>query len=216
MKDSVYQILSYLAITANFIPLVLVRVKRLWNQKAFLLFALYWAVSGIINIMDLIPGISKSQSEIITVVYNMLDIPIVLAIIHYTTSSDKIRRFTKIASPSFLLLQLINFSVKGWHYDAAKYVLAIGLLLVLFVVVWEIYLYMSKLEHNNYEKAIIFIHVSLLFAYGTFVIIYVFDYLINIGNSSIGNFIVYYISTLIALAIASIGYFSAGASRKLV
>jgi hypothetical protein len=215
VKDSVYQILSYLAITANFLPLILVKVRRLWNQKAFLLFALYWAVSGVINVLDLIPGISKSQTELITVVYNMLDIPIVLAIIHYTTASFRIRKFTKVAAPSFLLLQLINFSVKGWHYDAAKYVLAIGLLLVLSVIVWEIYLYMSKLEHSNYEKAIIFIHVSLLFAYGTFVIIYIFDYVITIGNSSIGNFIVYYISTLIALAIASIGYLSAGASRKL-
>lgn len=166
--------------------------------------------------MDLIPSISKSQIEIITVVYNMLDIPIVLWIINNTTASERIRRFTKFAAPSFLLLQLINFSVKGWHYDAAKYVLAIGLLLVLSVVVWEIYLYMSKLEHSPHEKALIFIHVSLLFAYGTFVIIYVFDYLITIGYNSTGNFIVYYISTMIALAIASIGYFNIGTKRNLI
>lgn len=215
MKDSVYQILSYVAITANFLPIVLVKLKRLWNERAFVLFALYWAFCGVINLLDIIPGISKAQIEVITVVYNMLDIPIVLGIIHYTSASAKIRQFTKVAAPSFLVLQLINFTVKGWHYDAAKYVLAVGLLLVLSVVVWEIYLYMSKLEHSRYEKAIIFIHVSLLFAYGTFVIIYVFDYIIYIGNASVGNFIVYYISTLIALAIASIGYLALGSRPKL-
>ena len=106
--------------------------------------------------------------------------------------------------------------VKGWNYDAAKYVLAAGLLMVLYAVVWEISRYMHKLEHTRHEKAMVFIHVSFLFAYGTFIIIYIFDYYIKVGVSSMDNFIIYYISSLIAIIIASIGYLAKGSKRNFI
>ena len=65
---------------------------------------------------------------------------------------------------------------------------------------------MQKLEHTAKENAIVFMHVSWLFAYGTFVIIYIFEYYVKISGSEIDNFLIYYISSLIAVAIASIGF----------
>lgn len=207
MKQQIFSILSVLAITANFIPILLVLLKKLWKETPFLLFGLYWMLGGLVNILDKIPGISLHTLETITVVYNMLDVPIVLALLHYSTASANIRKFTKLTAPAFLLVQLVNFLMRGWNYDAAKYLLAIGLLLVLTVVVWEISLYMQKLVHNAHENAMIFIHVSLLFAYGTFVIIYIFDYYVRISDSSMDNFMIYYISSLVAIIIASFGFF---------
>lgn len=215
MKDITYQIISIIGICASFIPMTLLLVKKLWKERAFLLFAAYWMVSGLIGLIDR-TGLSKETLELITVIYNMLDMPIVLAIISFATTSPGVRKFTRIASPGLLAVQLINFIVQGWNYEAHKYFLALGLMLVLFVVTWEIYRYMSKLEHSLHEKAMIFIHVSLLFAYGTFVIIYIFDYFVNTNGSSVGNFIVYYISTSIAIFIASLGYLTKSSSRSFI
>jgi len=215
VKSQVYNIISVIAIIASFIPIVLVLVKKLWKESAFLLIALYWVLSGMVNILDK-TGIAKTAMDLITIVYNMLDIPIVLGLIYFTTKSFRIKRFTMIAAPALLVAQLISFMVKGWNYDAAKYVLAAGLLMVIYAVVCELSLYMHKLEHTRHEKAMVFIHVSFLFAYGTFIIIYIFDYYIKVGTSSIDNFIIYYISSLIAIIIASIGYLAKGSSKNFI
>jgi hypothetical protein len=94
----------------------------------------------------------------------------------------------------------------GWVHESAKYVMAISLILILFLLFWEISLYMQKLEHSARENAMIFIHISWLFAYGTFVVIYIFEYYIKVSGSDIDNFLIYYISTLIAVTIASIAF----------
>ena len=215
MKSQVYNIISVIAITASFIPLVLVLVKKLWKESAFLLISFYWVLSGIVNILDQ-SGIAKQTMDLVTIIYNMCDIPIVLGLIYFTTKSYRIKRFTMFAAPSLLVAQLISFMVKGWNYDAAKYVLAAGLLMVIYAVVCELSLYMHKLHHTRHEKAMVFIHVSFLFAYGTFIIIYIFDYYVKVGVSNIDNFIIYYISSLIAIIIASIGYLAKGSSRNFI
>jgi len=215
VKSQVYNIISVIAITASFIPIVLVLVKKLWKESAFLLIAFYWVLSGIVNILDK-SGIAKPTMDLVTIIYNMCDIPIVLGLIYFTTKSFRIKRFTMIAAPALLVAQLISFIVKGWNYDAAKYVLAAGLLMVIYAVICELSLYMHKLQHTRHEKAMVFIHVSFLFAYGTFIIIYIFDYYVKVGVSSIDNFIIYYISSLIAIIIASIGYLAKGSSRNFI
>lgn len=206
LKQQIFSILSIAAIIANFIPLLLVLIKKLWKEIPFVLFGIYWMIGGIVNLLDVIPGLSQDSREIITVVYNMLDVPMVLALLYFSTTSTTIRKFTRFTAPVFLAVQLVNFFSRGWNYDAAKYVMAVGLLLVLTVIIWEISLYMQKLEHTPQENALIFIHVSLMFAYGTFVIIYIFDYYIKVSNSGMDNFLIYYVSTLVAIIIASFGY----------
>lgn len=176
----------------------------------------YWMLSGLVNLTDKVPSISHKSLDLITMIYNMVDIPIILWILSYTTASGNLKKFTRISSPTLFLLQLLLFIVYGWNFDAAKYVLAGGLLAVLIAVVWEISLYMQKLEHTKHENSMIFIHVSLLFAYGTFIIVYIFDYYINVNSSSVDNLIIYYISTLIAVLIAAIGYFSKASSRNFI
>jgi hypothetical protein len=105
-----------MAIIASFIPIFLVLVKKLWKESAFLLIAFYWVLSGLVNVLDKI-GIAKNAMDLITIVYNMFDIPIVLGLIYFTTKSFRIKRFTMIAAPALLVAQLISFMVKGWNYD---------------------------------------------------------------------------------------------------
>lgn len=206
MKDAIFNIVSILAQVAYFVPIVIVLGRKMWKEIPFLLFGLYWMISGLVNLLGNIPGISNEILEISTVVYNMIDVPMVLGILYVTTKSASLRRSISWAAPGFLVVQMLNFLIRGWSYDAAKYLLAIGILLVLIALLWEISLFMQKLEHNDHDRAMIFIHFSLLFAYGTFVIIYIFDYYITAASGSEDNFLIYYISSIVAIIIASVGY----------
>ena len=121
MKNQLYQVVSFVAVGAYFVPIIIVMVKRLWPLIPFLLFASYWLLGGLVNLIEFIP-LPKSAVEMITVIYNMLDMPMVLGIFYFSTSSASIKKFTRIAMPGYALLMLINCMVKGVNYDALKYV----------------------------------------------------------------------------------------------
>lgn len=185
---------------------MLVGYKRLWSEIPFLLFGVYWTLNGLVNLMDQLTIFPPGTIETLKVAYNTIDIPLVLIWIRFSTDSRGLKQFTAWAAPAFLGVELVNFTLQGWSFSSAKYVMGLGLVLVLLAVVWGISLYMQKLEHSALEHALVFFHVSLFFAYGTFVIIYIFLYYVKIGDSRIDNYLIYYFSSLVAVGIASYGY----------
>lgn len=213
MKNLIYEIVSVLAIVAYFVPLAIVLLKKMWQVTPFLLFALYWVVGGLVNLVDYM-GLSARAVEITTVVYNMLDMPVVMFILHKITSSASLKKFTGIAAPVLLAAEIISVIIRGVNYEAIKYTLAAGLLLVLTLIVWEIILYLQKIVHSGRERGLLFIYAALLFEYGTYIIIYIFDYYLEHISSTIDNYLVYYISSLIAIVIATCGYLTKGISKK--
>lgn len=213
MKNLIYDIVSVAAIVAYFVPLAIVLLKKMWPVTPFLYFALYWVVGGLVNVADHI-GFSDRTVEIITVLYNIFDMPAIMYVLYKTTSSPTIRKLTAITAPAFLAVQVVNIIIRGINYDALKYTLAVGLLLVLTLIVWEIILYLQKIVHSGREKGLLFIYAALLFEYGTYIIIYIFDYFLEHISSTVDNYLVYYISTLIAIVIATCGYLTKGISKK--
>jgi hypothetical protein len=213
VKELIYEIVSVLAIAAYFVPLAILLLKKMWQVTPFLLFALYWVVGGLVNLVDRM-GVSDRTIEITTVLYNIFDMPAVMYILHKTTSSSAVKKVTGIAAPGFLAAQLINMFIRGLNYDSLKYTLAIGLLLVLTLIVWEIILYLQKIVHSGRERGLLFIYAALLFEYGTYIIIYIFDYYLEHISSTVDNYLVYYISSLIAIVIATCGYLTKGIGKK--
>lgn len=206
MKTQLYQILSILAIVAYFIPIVLVLVTKRWKETAFRFLSIYWSLNGLINLLGKIEVLDSAIYTKLTLVYNMMDVPLVMGILWWTTSSKSVKKMTSFIAPGLLLAQLTCFIIQGWEHESAKYVMAVSLVSILFLLFWEISIYMQKLEHSASENAMVFIHVSWLFAYGTFVVIYIFEYYVKISGAEIDNFLIYYISSLIAVTIASIGF----------
>lgn len=201
-----YRILSLAALLFYFVPLILVLCKKLWNDKFFLFFACYWGFGGLINSVDFIPGFSKLLAYRIGVFYNLADIPFVLAIFHFTTNSPALKKFTAFASLGSLAAGLIELYKGGLLFESLKYSLGIGIVLVLIVVIWEIVRYFQKIEHSNRQNSKVLIFAALLFEYASFIIIYLFDYVIPGVYERQDNFLLYYISSIIALLIASCGY----------
>ena len=200
-----YNTVSVAAVISYFLPLLLVLLKRLWNDRFFMLFAVYWTMGGLINIMDFIPNLPQAVNYTISVIYNILDVPLILTILYFTTSSIIVRRFTSFAIVTAVATEIIGIIMNGVTYDALKYSLGLGIALVLVIVIWEIVRYLQKVEHSNRQNAKIFIYAALLFEYATFILIYIFDYFVDSSDRT-DNFLIYYISSLVALFIASCGF----------
>lgn len=179
-----------------------------------MLFALYWAFGGLVNLVDYIPAVAEKTVVKLNVIYNLLDMPMVLAIFYFTTSIHLIKKITQIAVPLYLVLAIINSVILGLNYDALKYMLALGLIFVLTILIWEIIVNLQKVQHTSREKALVLIYAALLFQYGTYIIIYIFDYYLISVSNVIDNFIIYYISSVVALAIASGGLLLLNGRKK--
>jgi hypothetical protein len=205
LKLQLFDIISFIAILSYFVPLIIVLFKRLWNDLFFMLFATYWAIGGLINGTDLIPDFPKQASYMIGVFYNMLDIPFILAILYCTSLSLKVKKITSVALLLVGIFEVVSLVSKGVNYDALKYPLGAGIAVVLLIVIMEIIRYLQHVEHSNRQNAKVFIHAAVLFEYATFIVIYIFDYFIETSNRQ-DSFLIYYISTLVAIIIASCGY----------
>jgi hypothetical protein len=209
LKSVIYQIVSILAVGLYFVPILIVIGKKLWPQIPFRLFALYWLLSGLVNLVEFIP-LSPASLELFTVIYNMLDIPLVLAIFSFTTSSLGVKKFTRITAPALLGAELVTCFIRGFHYQSLKYVLGAGLIIVMGVIMKEIIVKLQKIKHTGLEKGLLFIYAALLFEYGTYIVIYIFDYFLPGTSSTTDNFLVYYFSSLIALTVAICGFLTKG------
>jgi hypothetical protein len=200
-----YHLISIAAVASYFVPILIVLMKKAWRDQFFLLFAVYWCVGGMINVFDVVPGVSKHLLHNITIFYNMLDIPFMLGILYFTTTYNFIRKTAVVGIALLLFVQVISIIKGGISYDSQKYALGIGVALVLCIVAMEIIRYMQKIEHSTRQNAKMFVYAALLFEYATFIVIYIFDYIL-ISEDRQDSFIIYYISTLVAILIASCGF----------
>lgn len=198
--------ISVLTVVAYFLPISIVAIRKLWKETPLFVFAVYWALSGITNLADKVPGIPENVLVNIGVIYNMLDMPLVIAIYCFTTKIAGIRNFTRIVLPLYLLALCVNPFIQGLNYDALKYLLGLGLLLVFTTIIWDLVFHLRKIEHSSREKAQMLIDAALLFQYGTYVIIYIFDYFYVKASNETDNFIIYYISSIVALTVGSCAY----------
>jgi len=209
LKSVIYQIVSVLAVGLYFVPMLLVIGKKLWSAVPFRLFALYWLVCALANLVEFLP-LSTSALELFTVIYNLIDIPLVLAVFYFSSANAAVKKFIKIIAPVLLAVGLVNCIIRGFTADALKYMLGIELLIICGVIIWEIILKLQQIRLTGHAKGLLLICAALLFEYGTFIVIYIFDYFLPGTSSPADNFLVYYLSSLIALPVAICGYLIKG------
>jgi hypothetical protein len=200
-----FHVISITAVASYFVPLLIVLLKKAWRDQFFLLFAIYWSVGGVVNLFDILPGVSKQVIHSIGIFYNMLDVPFILAILYYTTAYNFVKKTALAGLVLLLLVQVVSIIKGGIDYDSQKYALGMGVGLVLCIVSMEIIRYMQKIEHSTRQNAKMFVYAALLFEYATFIVIYIFDYIL-IAEDRKDSFIIYYVSTLVAILIASCGF----------
>jgi len=102
----------------------------------------------------------------------------------------------------------------GLHYEALKYSMGIGVVMLMVAIVWQIVLFLQQMEYATREKALLYILGSLLFQYGMYLVVYVFDYFVKDLPDQVDKFLIYYTASIISLVIANYGLMLKGLNKK--
>jgi hypothetical protein len=210
-----YLIISNLAIFLCFVPIFLIWAKKLKNEKAYLFIAIYWLANGLMNLPGWI-GLAGNKLLLhhITLVYNLLDAPLLLLVFLNSTTGNnkKIVRYTLFA---FLFFELIMIIWKGYNLTSSTVIIGVGTFLAITLSIMGVIEYVQKIEHTPFENTMVFVYASFLFAYGIFIIIYFFSYLtIATKTENIDNFIIYYISLFLSTFLTCFGFWQFAGKKK--
>ncbi|OJY95609.1 MAG: hypothetical protein BGP13_12270 [Sphingobacteriales bacterium 40-81] len=206
MYASLYQFASLFAAVSFFIPILLLWVKGLMKNRILVWFGLYWCWAGLVNIVCSAEVIKQSMAlNIIERLYNLADIPFMLFILYSTTEIDGIRKsLRKILIP--LLCVEIGASIVSWFMSGVETVIVFGgVLLVLYYVLWTIINYSRKNSFSESHTSYQYIYYALLFEYATSIITVIYSYIMPERANTDDSFMIFYISTIIAIATASAG-----------
>lgn len=206
-------ILPVLTIICFLVPPVIISLRKLWDHKFFLLFGLYGILGALINLADFLPAMKGKTLEQVNVFYNLVDIPYVLFML-LTISRDRwIKRVITISIIVYSVLQVYFLGVEGMKYEALTYTLGFGLIMILFCILWILLSYLRKMGLQPRHISFVTVLAALLFSYGSFVVVYIFDYIIT-GYATKDNLMIYYISTIVAMLIGSAGMMIKGINQK--
>lgn len=214
MKSQIYLVATVLTIVLSFVPAVIVMLKKLWQATPFQYFSIYWIINGLVYSILQIKGLPKPLIEALIVAYNVLDIPMMASVVYFSAFSDRLKKFIRVALGGYVLLEIGCLIQGGFKYESLKYSLGIGLLFMLIIIIWQISLYLQQVTHITREKALLLIHGGLLFQYGTYIVVYVFDYFIVGVADNVDKFLIYYISTIISIGIGCSGLLLKGLQKQ--
>jgi hypothetical protein len=192
---------------------VIVMLKKLWQATPFQYYAIYWIINGIMNSMFLFKKLPIKFVEVVSVIYNVLDFPMMVGIIYLSAFSPTIKKIIRITLLLFVLFEVICLVHGGLKYASLKYVIGVGLLFMMTLIIWQITLYLQQVVHATREKALLLIHGALLFQYGTYIVVYIFDYFIVDVADGMDKFLIYFISSIISIGIGSSGLLLKGLKK---
>lgn len=201
-----YQLIAFLAAISFFSPLFIVFVRKLGKYPAFVWLTLYWALAGAINLLFMIESFAISRlGSVVERVYNLADAPIMLFVLYKAVQIEKVQDSIKKMLPAFLCAVLLLTVFTGLQRYAEIVMVGCGLLIILIYIIWIIVHYISGVKLSGLEQAQQFIYYALLFEYGVSVITFVFNYLVPEQRNVQDSFLIYHVSVIISVAVASYG-----------
>jgi hypothetical protein len=201
-----YTILAILATISYFLPLIMAGIRRLWQKPVYVLFALFFAWGGLVSLLcD--HGLIRNDRFIagLTRVYNLADGPLILLVMYLVSQHIRIKR----AIP-FALVLVIGMEVFMLLTAATKPLVetvVTGSVIVINIVfiVWEIMSYIGNVKHTREETNRMFIYSSLLFAYGSSIVLFVFEHIAKVRESD-ELYMIFFLSVIISQLIATAAY----------
>lgn len=176
-------------------------IKKFWSDRFLQLFGIYGILAALLNLMDIFkipyPFIEKTN-----VLYNILDIPFVIIILYQITRSSLVKQMMKGSMIIYLILQIGSLVKYGWSYESIKYSLGYGLVMIIMFSGYLLSTYVRKMKLGKLHIAHMILLGSLLFNYGSFVVIYIFDYYVENYNMA-DNLMLYYVSSCISMAMVT-------------
>jgi hypothetical protein len=214
-----YALVSNIAIGLCFVPFLFLCWKKMRKDRAYWVVGIYWLANGLINLFNLGPDLNRSAigplQERLTFIYNLIDTPLLLLLFFYAASGKRRKNQVLLSMLLFVALELALLGWKGYNFNTGTMITGAGLLLVLTYSISGLMHYMRSMEHTSFENSMVCVYAALLFAYGSFMFIYIFIHVYPSNFiSSRDTFMLYYFGLLLAAVITIMGLWGYGIRRQ--
>lgn len=210
-----FAIISNGAILVCFIPFLLLGWKNIRKVHTWWVLGIYWLLNGLDNLLEI--WFAQGQDLRHTVIrqisfyYSLADAPLVL-LAFALARQGKSRKALLLVLLLFLTGEMILVRIRG--NGSLGLILASGVAVIIVFSLTGLWEYLKKMEHTRFENSMVFIYASLLFSYGSMLIIYIFAHFHHSsGTSDADSFLLYYISLLLSAAITCAGLWNYGIRR---
>jgi hypothetical protein len=201
-------IVTYMGILsafAFFIPVLLIFLLRLTDNKSLVALLCYFFITGVYNLIGVtILKVPVHIEERLFVISNYLDAPLMLIGFLFFCTTAQRRRTIYFSLGIFVTYEIVIAVIYGFSPASVIYIMGPGivLLLVYSVFFFTHYVKLSIEKNSGFGKT--FMITSIVFAYGCYAMIYFFYYLQK--SSPIDDvFLIYYIASFVASVLMSIG-----------
>ncbi len=195
------ELLTILAVSLMFLPLILYWWKRLAADKSYMVISIYWTINGILYIPEIFHWDWYNMvTNQITRFYNLVDGPLIF-LTFYFIFKKRIFLFLILA---FLIFEAVIIAWKGFNDASDNVIIGLGSLICLILNVWGISKYFMKVEHTDTENVLVFVYAGYIFYYGLFAVVYKFNYLLTSGPQR--PYVIFINFSAICLATALISY----------
>jgi len=189
--------------------------KKMRQVTTYRVLGIYWLLNGLIHFTDIYFFISYRNTRLdeLSNYYNVLDTPLVL-LIFICAASGRYRKALWLTLLLFIALEVSIITWKGYAFTSGFFFTAVGVALVLFYSIIGLLQYMRKMEYTTFESSMVVVYASMLFGYGSFLIISLFLHIRGNGEvNTRDSYLLYYISLLISAIITFLGLWSYGIRR---
>ena len=213
LSSALYAVICSLAITLCFVPFLFLGFKKVRQVNTYRAIGIYWFLNGLVNL----PMLRPIQQEGIrnffvrfSAWYDLADAPLMLLVLALA-SSGPLRKQVFLVLAGLIAGEAILLIEKGYTYSWPV-IIGAGVVLVLTYSVVGLWQYLKKMEHDRFENSMAFVYAALLFAYGTYLIIFLLSLLPKSSNTYNlqDSYLMYYISLSLAAVLTSAGIWSYG------
>jgi hypothetical protein len=215
-SSSLYAVICSLAIMLCFVPFLFLSFKKVRQMNTYRVIGIYWFLNGLVNLPMLRPIQQEGVRNFFARFsdwYDLADAPLML-LVFTLASSGMLRKQLFLVLAGLLGVEAILLLAKGYTYSWPV-IVGTGVVLVLVYSVVGLWQYVKKMEHDRFENSMAFVYAALLFAYGTYSIIFCLSLLPKSANSynAEDSGLMYYISLSLAAGLTSAGILSYGLRR---
>lgn len=214
-----YAIISNGAVILCFIPFIFLGWKNMRKVRTWWVLGIYWLLTGMDNLLEVCmasgsPGHYGGIIRQLGIGYSLIETPLVLLAFAFA-KQGRSRKGLLLLLLLFLAAEPILFRLQG--NDSLLLIMGSGLAIIILFSLAGLLDYLKKMEHTRFENSMVFIYASLLFSYGSMLIIYIFahfHYTAGTNSTDTDSFLLYYVSLLLSAAVTCAGLWSYGIRRS--
>ena len=209
-----YAIISNGAILLCLIPFLFLGWKHIRKIRTWWVLGIYWLLNGLDNFMEIWFASRSEGSHLLvrqlSIGFTLLETPLVLLAFALAEGGRR-RKALLLVLTLFMAGEVVLVRLQG--HGALGPIIGTGLGIIILFSVMGLWDYLKKMEHSRFENSMVFIYASLIFSYGSLLIIYIFAHFHHPHaptGADADSFLLYYLSLLLSAAIACAGLWSYG------